>query len=32
MTSNYFRQYDAGYTIANFDNIQSDVTLQKQVH
>ena len=28
----HFRQYFAGYTVADFDDIQSDVTLQKKVH
>ena len=32
MASNCFLQYMAGYTVANFDVIQSEVALQKQVH
>ena len=32
ITSNYFRQYIAGYTVAIFDVIQSDIALQNQVH
>ena len=32
MMSNYFQQYIAGYTVAMFDVIQSDVALQNQEH
>ena len=32
MASNSFVQYIAGYTVTNFDLIQSEVTLQKQVY
>ena len=32
MTSNYFQQYIAGYTVAFFDVIQSDVALLNQVY
>ena len=32
MTSNYFPQYIAGYTVPIYDIIKSDIALQSQVH